>query len=455
MTTPDQTPPADAALQLPTDTTPTWEIELLISGALTFATLQLPGLLDGWFFSFEPKLPESLEGVAIMAYIFAKCIAVVLAITFSIHILLRGFWAAALGLHSVYPDGVRWNDIKMGPIFRRVLQDATPTMPSFIAKLDNVASVGFALGGLLLQLTIVSAVGTLIIFGICEGITHTTGVRVDALWVLAGIGVVYVAPLLIAGEFDRRLGGTLPSDSSRARWIGRVARGSAMISPTRLMGPMLLIFTSRLGQVRGIIALVLLIYAALGLVMVQLLVTLGIWSLDGYRFLPEDGNAVLNPRHYAESRKDADRYATQPFIPSEIVRGGTVRIFVPYRIDAYDVAVERGCPGAARDAATSDTLKAKALLDSAVACLGRQLAPTLDGTAIVPQRWFAASDPESGLRGLVTWIPVGGVSEGIHVLSLAQLPSRQRLENAGAKGVPPRRYDIPFWVERSGVSPER
>ncbi|MCU0624514.1 MAG: hypothetical protein MUF53_11750, partial [Gemmatimonadaceae bacterium] len=94
MTQPDPTPPTPAEpVALPTDTTPTWEIELLISGALTFAALQLPGLLDTWFFSLVPRMPESLETTVVMGYVFGKGIATLLAVTFSVHILLRGMWA--------------------------------------------------------------------------------------------------------------------------------------------------------------------------------------------------------------------------------------------------------------------------------------------------------------------------------------------------------------------------
>jgi hypothetical protein len=52
-TTPSSVPPpADDPLGLPRDTTPTWEIELLVSGAVLFGLLQLPSLFhevtDRW-----------------------------------------------------------------------------------------------------------------------------------------------------------------------------------------------------------------------------------------------------------------------------------------------------------------------------------------------------------------------------------------------------------------------
>ena len=41
---------------LPKHTTPTWEVELLISGVAVFAMLQLPGWLDDGMFALAPRL---------------------------------------------------------------------------------------------------------------------------------------------------------------------------------------------------------------------------------------------------------------------------------------------------------------------------------------------------------------------------------------------------------------
>ena len=50
----------------------TWELELLISGAVTFALLQLPGAVDRWFFAAEPRMMESTRPLFVIAYQYAK-----------------------------------------------------------------------------------------------------------------------------------------------------------------------------------------------------------------------------------------------------------------------------------------------------------------------------------------------------------------------------------------------
>ena len=40
-------------------TSPTWELELFLSGALVFATLQLPAVVDHFFHGLEPHVAGS------------------------------------------------------------------------------------------------------------------------------------------------------------------------------------------------------------------------------------------------------------------------------------------------------------------------------------------------------------------------------------------------------------
>lgn len=450
-----QTPDTPAEISLPTDTTPTWEIELLISGALTFASLQLPSLLEGWFFAWEPKVPESVHGALVMAYLFSEATATVLAITFSIHILLRGLWAAALGLHSVYPDGVLWERITSGPIFRRVAIERSLTMPQFISRLDNAASIGFAFGGVLLQMTLISGIAALLFFIAQEAVARATGVSFDVGALFLGLAAVPALLILAASQADRRIGHRVPPDSRTGRLIERFARIGAAVSLPRITGPTLMVFTSRFGQVRGAIGLVLLLYAVLGGVLARSFVRLGVWELDGYRFLADEGAGVIDPAHYGDQRSGASGHATTPFIPSETVSGGFLRVFVPYRIEQFDAALERACPDAIAAAESADTAAARAGRAAVLACLGGLLALRVDDVPVPGVTWYAATDAESDLRGLVTRLPIGDLPDGLHTLSLTRLPRRKHAASAAKAGRAPDgdRHEIPFWIDRAEARP--
>ena len=88
---------------LPAHTTPTWEVELLISGVAVFAMLQLPGLLDDAIFAWRPRFSQEWSSVVFLLYVYSKGAAVLLAGTFVVHLLLRARWIALVGLHSIHP----------------------------------------------------------------------------------------------------------------------------------------------------------------------------------------------------------------------------------------------------------------------------------------------------------------------------------------------------------------
>ena len=140
---------AESSSHLSRRTTPTWEVELLISGVAVFAMLQVPGWLDDRMFALEPRVGSDWRPVLLLFYIYSKSTAVVLAVTFAIHLLLRAQWIALVGMDSVYPQGVQLDRLRMGPI-QRAIEGARPgTIADAIERADNRASVLFAIGAML------------------------------------------------------------------------------------------------------------------------------------------------------------------------------------------------------------------------------------------------------------------------------------------------------------------
>lgn len=68
----------------------TWELELLISGAVAFTLLQLPGAADGAFDRLSPRLGEGLPRLLMFGYVYIKIILYALIATFIVHLAARG-----------------------------------------------------------------------------------------------------------------------------------------------------------------------------------------------------------------------------------------------------------------------------------------------------------------------------------------------------------------------------
>ena len=70
-----------------------------------------------------------------------------LALTFSAHLLLRAHWIAAVGMHSIYPDGVRWDRLRIGPVQRAVEQARAGDHAALIDTGETEATTAFASTG--------------------------------------------------------------------------------------------------------------------------------------------------------------------------------------------------------------------------------------------------------------------------------------------------------------------
>jgi len=90
-------------------TSPTWELELFLSGAFVFATFQLPGLIESAYSRVAPHVTDTMDFVVFNGVLYAKAIAFTLIAMFSIHLVMRAYWVALMGLHSVFPKGIRWS----------------------------------------------------------------------------------------------------------------------------------------------------------------------------------------------------------------------------------------------------------------------------------------------------------------------------------------------------------
>lgn len=83
-----------------------WEMELLISGFLTFALLQVPALID-LFTAFIYVEGYTLLSISndLVSMVFVKGLSLMLALHFLLHIVVRTFWIAFIGLEFTFPGG--------------------------------------------------------------------------------------------------------------------------------------------------------------------------------------------------------------------------------------------------------------------------------------------------------------------------------------------------------------
>ncbi len=420
---------------MPVRTTPTWEVELLISGIAVFAMLQLPGWLDDALLRLAPRFDANWDTPLQIMHMYLKSAALILATTFSIHLLLRARWIALVGMHSVYPEGVRWENLKMGPIQREVESGRFKDAAAAIDGADNRATTVFAMGVMLASILLLLSLMIALSFGVAMAALLLAGFRPAGKDVFGLCAALIMAPFLAAMMVDRRFGSRLRDGivlravQAIFRFYGRIGmgRGSNVIG----------LLASHGGERRTVIATTVVIVAALAVATLSSNALRDPYSIGSYALFPQPGVGAartVDGAHYDDQRSAAHDPAI-PYIQSAVVTGPYLRLMLPYQPERDGAALRRVCAGATvqRDA----SMRAIALLD----CLQSLHPVELDGEPVAGLSYEMSGDARTDRPALLAMIDVRPLGPGRHVLSISRPASareRQRRETP-----PP--YLIPFW----------
>lgn len=422
---------------IPRGTTPTWEMELLLSGATVFGLVQLPRELDALFFDASNRLAEEAATILMLLWVYAQASLLTVILTFVAHLLLRGYWIALVGLGSVYPAGIRWDRLRIGPHLRAINEAAAPSQAGRVEAADNRATRVFGVGmGLAfailapMALVVVSLVLYLVVVGVGGAPRH----GMVAFWAVFGIGLL---PFLLLFFVDRAVGGRLDPARAPGRWLRQALAFYARAGIGRTSNALLAIFQSNEGARRTGVVVFLAILGSTGLVLARFAYQVDGRGWGSFPGLPADEARVADTvlaDHYATTRERGPVPASLPFIQDRVVRGPYLELFVPYRQRRHAPALERACPEAVAVAEAGGP--ARGALD----CLAGLLDVRLDGEPVAVTL-DATTDPATGHRGVLAMIRVDRLAPGRHELTLRSPPRR-----SAAPDAPPRPpYRIPFW----------
>jgi hypothetical protein len=425
---------APTALDVPRDTTPTFELEMLVSGAILVGLLQLPPLIDAFAAHFQPHYGLAGIFLGVGVTVLGKAAINSLLFCFVLHLALRGYWVACVGVESVFPRGIRWERMReSGPIARELLRERLRALPPTIARLDNAASLVFAAGFVLAAATLSGAVGIVVMF-----VAFTTARALGVFErpeIVAPLCALLLLPFPLAALLDLKMG-----DRLRGRVRGVVR---AMIRVQLALMPA---SASTLQSVIGTNADKRAVYGFLGAGFVVSVALPMVGLLGGgmpgggmYRyFADEQPTRALRADFYDDQRDEPS--ITRPSIASAVATGPYVRLFVPYVILRHEDAFARACPGLRplTDVENDESPEAAAAADAVLRCALRVHRPALDGRPLDATGFRFHADPRTNRRGFVMFVPIAGLAPGEHRLTI--WPAR-------AQGARPARapYTIPFW----------
>lgn len=424
--------------RIPGSTTPTWEIELLISGVTVFAMLQLPVALDQLYFGLENRLDRNWATALLVAYFFVKGSVVILASTFVVHLVMRAYWIALVGLSSVYPEGIQWDRLRVGAIQRGMEESLTPSMHDRIARADDRATLVFAMGVSLAGMFLIFTAFVALALALSLLLVRVPGVDRYHLLLVPAIFMLLLAPLAIAWLLDVTTGKRLDPQRGLGRVLAAVFRTAYRGGLGRSSNPTFALVASHAsnGKTRLLVFLI----------MASVLVAIG-WSyrLDkadrsagNFLFVPRDSPGALRTLragHY-NTLRDPNSSTPLPFIQGEVINGNYLRLAVPYRPNLHNRTLARVCPRGAVEEPKRASARDRRRLEL-LRCHEQIHQVSIDGRPVTDLAYDFASDPRTDLPVIVAMIDVRRLPAGRHELLVQRPRAKEDHE--------PRAYRIPFW----------
>lgn len=366
----------------------------------------------------------------------------------------------------MFPDGVRWQRLNMGPVLREFNERRLGSAADAIERADNRATIVFAmgvmLGSKLVVISIIAGVG----FVIIAALGSIFGVHFDLPAVFTVIFVLVLVPFLIAKAYDQR--GTrqpriqrilmriftfvhLPhlAERMRERWVStrrpdspakrgillRVFSASWNIGIGRNSYAWMLL-TSQIGEFRTLLVIWFIFVPVTIIGGINVFVLRSSEWIGNYALFPHiaNGSNAINAAYYDDQRNVVRSEAT-PYIQSAVVTDPFIKLVVPYQPNRDAAAMKRLCASALR----MDDAHARA--QNTLDCLGTLHAVTLDGVPARNLRYDVGSDIRNGQPALVAMIDVRALAAGRHELIVQRAPSARNRD--GDEAIT--QYVIPFW----------
>lgn len=454
MPTPDDRSGADAALEtgnpaeaMPARTTPTWEIEVLLSGASAFALFQVyDGIQDGLFDLIRRLSPEMVGlASALGTYLMAGVMA--LALGFIAHLAVRAFWAAAVGLHSIDPAGALARTNTVGPVQRALIAERWAQLPRRIAELDDWATIVFGVALGLAKMMIGLIVGFLVVHTLAAGLSALTGGAISTFAMMMVLFGLLFGPYFVASAVDGQRG---KKNQPPAPWTERVigVYAAAGMTPDNSLAVQMMVHRLSSGKrsYKGFVATMVLTMSLLVVVIVVPLVErIGIGTLLRGEFpsVQVGQPQSLRANHYLDRLPESEVLRV-PVIPSEVARPPYLRLFIPHVGHWHDALLDR-CLGDREDRRlhAEDSERADWRLEATdnaavLACVAEAMPITLNGQPVT-EPWVFAEDRRHDNRGFVVMIDVRDLPRGRHELAIAQP------DDALAEDEPDVPFRIPFW----------
>ncbi len=451
MTQPDPTQPDN---QDETDDAPriaferlrerTDELELIVSGLLAFALLALPN----WLFESWAQASAHVDGLRLTLLMFGYMLGSGLSYTlggaFLLHLAVRGYWVALIGLKASFSKGIQWDAVStMGPVARDYYRQRLPDLMQAIDRADRAGSVLFAMA-ILTALMLIWAAVLLLVVALLGSVLGALVGDPDKGLMLAG-GLFYLvlilglATLFIIDVWMMKRRPELQHRSGLRRFLNAILSIYGLILPQRLILPVQLTLQSNLSGSLFMLSM-LLVSVLTPIVGLSQISGSRVFALGGsYQVLDTQSMELgLLSAHYENLRGERDRLLRYPIVASDRVDEAYLRVFLPHVPERDNRLLSERCSQPEDSKAPVD---ARGLAALRGACAASLWTLTLNDQPVDLSSFVAAERRDLGLRGMQGYVSMIGLPAGRHDLFAVwngEGPDEGRDER--------REHLIPFWL---------
>lgn len=428
----------------------TWNLELIISGAATYMSSHLPELTDQAFYYFLDNLNREQDikksTMPLLAYCFSKIIAWVLPATFLSHFIMRAFWAGLVGLHTVFPAGIDYENL---PGYRgkarELFEKRFGTLADYIARLDRFCNQMFAFAFTIVLFAMGLSIIYLFIFVFTNLIPQFFGNQwqtAGSTWIsitFFGIAVLMLMAQLVLQRADRE---------RYPRLVGWSVKLLATLPSFMLpfiykpVNYLTMTFSSNISKRRFYIRMA--VVATLVLttfIAVFFNVSYTFRNANPYFFQDYFGQYrnefTFYVNHYQSLTKE-NEHPAHVTIPNEVVEGPYLKIFVTYPKN-WDQTLQKICVLPENLPDSLGKLQKRTMLDSIrIGCLSEAVRLQINDSLYRNLEWQFTLHPQASIPGIQAMVPTDGFRKGKNMITV-KFPSAAKPDSLMLVD------QVPFW----------
>ena len=413
-----------------------WEPEVLLSGIVLYGMFQTPDLLDSLLIFFKANILGVSSDIDTLVAIL-KLGIYWLIFGLILHLISRGIWVGMVGLSYTFPKGINSEKLKFKERFKTKVENIS-SFQAIIIKLEEICSTLFSISFMLFMsvigaylylfvLVIIPFFLLILVFGYSFN-------RMPAIWEFYSIAIMIIGfigllDFLTLGYFKR------------FKWVAKLfwpfAQLISFITLSRFYRPIYYAFVSNYN--RWVIMGILVVFTLTSLFSLNSLSSAG-YAGDGVSRIALWGNSPSTSAFsgYYEDQ-NSGWYSVQAQIPSDIIDGNVLRLFIPADIEKED---------SIRMYSNYDSL-AKSTPPQKMAQLSLEVTKKfyhvyLNDSLLNNLPWYFHYKTSTRQRGFLTYVDIRNLDQGIHTIGItgppamyksnwATIPFYREIRDAGAR----------------------